>query len=88
MGASIMCLQIVFRHLQSTQPWLHDPDVVEIPWRSEKEIRDDNKDSHMVTFGIFSHDGLVTPHPPIQRAIRMVEAALRASKYEVRDYRS
>ena len=81
MGLSVSCLQTVFRHLQSTKPWLSDPDVVELPWRNEKEINDEQRKS--VTFGIFSTDGITTPHPPIQRALRMVESALRALKFEV-----
>ena len=83
MGESISCLQTVFRHLQSTQPWEHDPDVVELPWRREKEIRSDTDCWKAITFGLFTHDGIVTPHPPIQRALRMVEDALRASEYQV-----
>lgn len=81
-GASISCLQTVFRHIQSTKPWLSDPDVVELPWRREKEFHD--RSTKSITFGIFAHDGIVTPHPPIQRALRMVEDALRSSNYEVR----
>jgi amidase len=81
MGVSIKCLQTVFCHLQSTQPWLTDPDVVELPWRQKKEIQAGDKS---VTFGLFAHDSIVTPHPPIQRAIQVVEESLRASEYQVR----
>lgn len=84
MGVSIGCLQTVFRHLQSTKPWLSDPDVVELPWRTEKEIHSESHNQKRITFGVFAHDGLVTPHPPIQRAIKMVESALKALNYQVR----
>ena len=83
MGDSVSCLQIVLRSIQSMEPWLHDPDVVEIPWRSDKEISSNADASKVVTFGLFADDGLVAPHPPIQRAVKMVENALRACKYQV-----
>ena len=84
MGSSISCLQITFRSLQSTQPWLRDPDVVELPWRSEKEILAKSEAATRTIFGVFADDGIVTPHPPIRRAIRTVVGALQAANYQVR----
>lgn len=83
-GISVSCLQIVFRSLQEALPWLHDPDVVEIPWRASKEIKLSSRTTQDLSFGILANDGLVTPHPPILRAIGMVEVALRSRGYRVR----
>lgn len=82
-GGSITCLQIVFRALQKTRPWLYDPDVVEIPWRCSKETKWNSRTTQTVSFGIFANDGIVIPHPPIQRAIRMVKDALMKRGYKV-----
>ena len=83
MGTSISCLQLTLRALQSAQPWLYDPDVVDLPWRYEKEVLAGTDSAKAVTFGVLPSDGVVTPHPPIQRAIRTVVSALTAAGYEV-----
>ena len=31
-------------------------------------------------------DGVITPHPPVQRSIRLVEKALRAQGHELIDF--
>lgn len=83
LGVSLSCLQLTCRALQCAQPWLHDPDVVELPWRADKEIHIGTDAAERVTFGIYANDGLVTPHPPIQRAIRTVVEAVEGAGYEV-----
>lgn len=82
-GLSISCLQAVFRALQEAEPWLHDPNVVELPWRYEQEILTGSEAAKSLSFGFFANDGGVTPHPPIQRAMRTVESALRMQGYNV-----
>lgn len=76
MGKSIQALSLLFKSLLATEPWLHDPFVLPIPWRKISE-------SDIVTFGFMKDDGLVTPHPPIARALRIVEAVLKQSNHEV-----
>lgn len=63
-------LKLVTKALLGTKPWLHDPLVVELPWREEKERFE------KLTIGIFAHDGIVTPNPPVRRAVRIVKEAL------------
>lgn len=70
---SVASLKLVIRSLLSQQPWLHDPLCHEIPWRDnhEKEIQDLISHSKLV-FGVIKHDGIVTPHPPVRRALAIV----------------
>lgn len=79
LGPQLSTLHLVFKSLLSTEPWLYDPDVLPIPYRSEAEYGPDQKAS----FAIYDSDGIVSPHPPIARALRMVTDALKAESHEV-----
>jgi amidase len=79
MGPQLSTIHLVFKSLLATEPWLYDPDVLPIPYRSEAEHRSDQKAS----FAIFDSDGIVAPHPPIARALRMVREALKAESHKV-----
>ena len=52
-----------------------------LPYRADAECRSET--SNNLSFGIFTFDGVVNPHPPITRAVRMVAEALKAEGYEV-----
>lgn len=62
------------------EPWLHDPKVVELPFKAEKVVEGSTGTK---TFGYIDFDGLVMPHPPIQRGIKETVAALRAQGHTV-----
>lgn len=81
MGPSISTLRFVFKSLLSTSPWLHDPEVNNMPWRVEQDEFANTNSS--ISFGLLESDGIVTPHPPISRALRIVAAALHANKHRV-----
>ncbi|KAK4189443.1 amidase signature domain-containing protein [Podospora australis] len=72
MGPSVATLRLVFQSLLSTKPWLSDPYTLPIPWTGTSK----NEISNPV-FALMPHDGIVSPHPPISRALKIVEAALR-----------
>lgn len=70
--------------LASARPWDHDPDVFEMPWRSEQEVGSPSAESPLrLSFGLMESDGVVNPHPPIARALRIVKAALEAKNHTV-----
>ncbi|KAI9660056.1 MAG: hypothetical protein M1821_001408 [Bathelium mastoideum] len=79
MGASITSLQIMFRSLLSTRPWLRDPECISLPWRAEMETIGGSR----LSFGFMQHDGVVLPHPPILRALRIVSQALKAGNHKL-----
>ncbi|KAK5449840.1 hypothetical protein LTS15_008412 [Exophiala xenobiotica] len=85
MGHSIATLQLVFKSLLSTEPWLHDPNTLPIPWRTDKQYHVDKEDTKPA-FGFLANDGLVTPHPPIARAMNVVKQALSDNGYELVDW--
>lgn len=80
LGPSVASLKLMFKSLQSTEPWKRDPFVLPIGYRAELEY--DAKRDPMPAFGIMKDDGIVRPHPPIARALDIVEKALQRAGYE------
>ena len=76
------------KSLLSQQPWLYDPLCHQIPWRDdhEKEVLDLIGSSPLV-FGILKHDGAVTPHPPVQRAMDTVVQTLEKLGHEIMEWK-
>ena len=87
---SVASLKLLVQALLSQDPWLHDPLVHEIPWRHEYEqqtvdlINGSRHASGNLAFGILEHDGQVTPHPPVQRAMKIIKETLRRLDHKVR----
>jgi Asp-tRNA(Asn)/Glu-tRNA(Gln) amidotransferase A subunit family amidase len=74
-------MEMLIKAVQSTEPWLKDPNLIPIPLQlpdiSQRKLR----------VGIMSHDGVVTPHPPVLRALKLAKEKLGASQeVEVVDY--
>lgn len=71
-------IKLLFQSVLSQNPWLHDPIVLELPWRSHEEeeilklIRSSTEGKGQLAFGILRTDSVITPHPPVQRAIQIV----------------
>jgi amidase len=78
LGSSLGALRLVTKAVLAQEPWLHDPTVVEMPWRVEKETLD-----RQLAFGVIADDGNVVPSPPVKRAIDMVANALKQGGHEV-----
>ncbi|KAF1953712.1 amidase [Byssothecium circinans] len=83
-------LRLAVKTLLSSQPWLYDPLVHEIPWRDDqyREIRElantvGSQSKGRLCFGILKTDGIVNPHPPIRRAIDLLVNALEKAGHEV-----
>lgn len=86
LSTSLGGLELVFRSLLSAEPWLNDPIVVPMPWRqdsSESVVDWTGKPKRPLKIGILHNDGVATPHPPIQRGIKMVEDALKRAGHTV-----
>ncbi|CAG8249637.1 unnamed protein product [Penicillium salamii] len=83
MGHSVETLTLVFKSLLSTKPWLQDPYVLPNPWRAELQFDLDKEPNYTPAFGLLLDDGLVTPHPPIARALRMIKKAMEEEGYQL-----
>ncbi|RMZ86331.1 hypothetical protein DV736_g6443, partial [Chaetothyriales sp. CBS 134916] len=71
MSTSIESLKLIQMALLSTQPWISDAEVVPMPWRPEYEEVEKN-----LCFGLLNCDRYVMPHPPVLRALRLLQEAL------------
>ncbi|VDC00395.1 unnamed protein product [Peniophora sp. CBMAI 1063] len=84
MSANLSNLDLLMRVILTRKPWLHDPKVVELPWRtgSYNEVVDRGRAGGLV-FGILMSDGVVTPQPPVSRALRELKERLEDAGHEV-----
>lgn len=81
---SIEDMRLFMTAVLKEQPWDYDSKVVPMPWRSAEEDAIRAKlSSGGLSVGIFNCDGNVTPHPPILRAVKMVEDKLKAAGHNV-----
>jgi len=81
LGPSVAALKLMFKSLQSTEPWKRDPFVLSLGYREQLEYNP--KTDPKPAFGIMKDDGLVRPHPPISRALDIVEKALQKAQFDI-----
>lgn len=81
LGPSVRALRLVFKSILSREPWNRDLFVLPIPFRTEAEYNSSRDPKP--AFSFMKDDGIVRPHPPIARALAIVEKALEASGHEV-----
>lgn len=75
LATSVGALRLAFKSILAREPWLHDPLVVDMPWRDQQEqavIDVVGVSGKKLTFGVFKDDGEVGCHPPVLRAIDIV----------------
>ncbi|EXJ87653.1 hypothetical protein A1O1_04577 [Capronia coronata CBS 617.96] len=82
MATSARALRLLVEATLSQEPWLHDPAVVEIPWRRELATSLPS-DGTRLTFGLYKTTGEVTPLPPVQRALAFVADLIRKKGHDV-----
>ncbi|CAF3627241.1 unnamed protein product [Rotaria sordida] len=73
-------INLFMKTILDTQPWLRDPSLVPIPWRSI------TLDSKNLTVAVMWNDGVVHPHPPITRAIQETVEYLKKSGIRIIDW--
>lgn len=76
---SIPDLRLYAHTIANAAPWLKDPKCVAIPWR-EGELK------RKLKIGVLWTDGICTPTPPVQRALKEVVAKLQKKGYEIIDW--
>ncbi|KAK8196097.1 hypothetical protein M8818_007250 [Zalaria obscura] len=77
-------LKLLTKSLISTEPWLHDPLVNEMPWRpDQEETAKELVENKKLTFAVLRTDKICTPHPPVLRAIDETVKALEKAGHKV-----
>ncbi|KAI1046745.1 hypothetical protein LB505_006769, partial [Fusarium chuoi] len=91
MGTSIDALEVVFKAVLGTEPWMKDPAVIPIPFRKEvmesHQGRADKKDNakfgeRPLKMGVLWCDGMVGLHPPVLRGLKVVVEALKKAGHK------
>ncbi|EXJ93263.1 hypothetical protein A1O1_01655 [Capronia coronata CBS 617.96] len=89
LSSSLGGLKLLFKAILQQQPWLHDPMVIEIPWRepiveeTQRLITKAKSTPGVLAFGLLRHDGIVHPTPPVARALGSVVSALRQAGHKI-----
>lgn len=88
-------LRLITQAFLDQKPWLVDPMVHEMPWRYEHEnsinenIHDGRgleKRGGKLCFGVIRTDGVVSPMPPVRRAVNTLVTALEKAGHEVMEW--
>ncbi|OAQ65418.1 general amidase [Pochonia chlamydosporia 170] len=96
LSTSLDGLDLIFRGILSTEPWLRDPAVVPMPFRQsvveEYMSRVDQtvalkESKRPLKLGIFWTDGVVQPHPPITRGLKKVVTAVKQAGHSVVEWK-
>lgn len=85
-------VKLLIKAILSQEPWLHDPLVIELPWRDAQEqaifdMVKSTSSSGRLSFGVMKSDGIVTLQPPVARAIDTVAAALEKAGHNVIEWK-
>lgn len=90
LSCSASGLRLIMKSILDAKPWLSDPRVVEIPWRSEvhQEFLQATNGARSLTFGIMRHDGVVQPQPPISRGLDVLVEKLEKLGHKAIDWES
>lgn len=81
LSTSLDGLKIFMKAIIDSEPWLTEPALIPMPWRSY------SIPSHRpLKIGVLWHDGVVRPHPPITRALKLVVDRLKKQGIQVVDF--
>lgn len=89
LATTVGAVKLLMKAVLSKSPWLHDPLVMEMPWRDavEQETRNNIRaaaaGNSKLSFAVLRHDGVVGLHPPVARAIQLCADALVEAGHEV-----
>lgn len=79
MARSMSDLRLFTDNVSNSEPWFKDPKCVPMPWRSV-ELKGKPK------IGVLWDNGMVTPTPPVKRALKTVVERLKSKGYEIVDW--
>ncbi|KAF7718109.1 Uncharacterized protein PECH_002446 [Penicillium ucsense] len=79
-STSVDDLELFQRAVLDQEPWEEETSLMPVPWRNVIPSRD-------ITIGIMWDDGIVRPHPPITRALRMAKEKLVRAGIKIVDWK-
>ncbi|KAG7010017.1 hypothetical protein G7Y79_00001g002890 [Physcia stellaris] len=76
LSTSLDGIKLFMRTVLAAKPWMDDPSLVPLGWRDDNSYLDRGSGKRLKV-AVLWNDGVVTPHPPVQRALKDVVARLR-----------
>ncbi|KAH6962456.1 amidase signature domain-containing protein [Ilyonectria sp. MPI-CAGE-AT-0026] len=77
MSTSIGGLEMLMKVVISSKAWALDPSIPPVEWRDNVDWLEKPNGSRKLRVGVMWDDGIVTPHPPVRRALRTIVDRLR-----------
>lgn len=75
-------IKIFTKAIIDAKPWTKDPLALKKKWSEEEYYLSDHGDGQSLCFGMLWDNGIVRPHPPLQRAMEITKAALEAAGHK------
>ena len=72
LSTSLEGCKLFMKTLIDQKPWWIDPSLVPIPWQDSRKYLKRSDGTWRLKIGVMWDDGVVKPHPPITRALRLV----------------
>ena len=73
LSADLEGIKLFMKIVIDSKPWLTEPALIPIPWDASLKVTADRP----LKIAVMWHDGVVMPHPPVQRALREVVSRLQ-----------
>lgn len=81
LSTSLSCLKLFMKTIVDAEPWLTEPALIPMPWRPYTIPQD-----RPLRIGVLWNDGVITPHPPVTRALGNLTQRLREIDVEIIDF--
>ncbi|KDQ55801.1 hypothetical protein JAAARDRAFT_37227 [Jaapia argillacea MUCL 33604] len=86
MSNSLSGIKTFMKAVVGSKPWTKDPMAIRKKWDENEYSLVEHGGGKQLCFAFLTDDGLVTPHPPIIRALEMTKNALVADGHKVVDW--
>ncbi|KAL0959790.1 hypothetical protein HGRIS_011476 [Hohenbuehelia grisea] len=86
MAQTINAVKLFTKAIIDAKPWRKDPMAIHKAWSEEEYALSEHGKGGKMCFAIMWDNGVVKPHPPLWRAMRMVKRALEAAGHKVIDW--
>ncbi|PSN70225.1 putative glutamyl-tRNA amidotransferase subunit A [Corynespora cassiicola Philippines] len=77
LSPSLDGVKLFMKTLIDAQPWVREPSLIPIPWRTESQLTPLFSSGKKLRIGLLLDDGVVKPHPPVVRALKAVAEKLK-----------
>lgn len=77
LSTSLSGVKLFMKTLIDAKPWIREPSLIPIPWRTDPQIPTLPNGNKKLKIGVIYDDGVVRPHPPVLRALKTVVDKLR-----------